>query len=62
MIELLRDSSTSPDLKRGDIGLVTGFSANGNVLVKWSGNSVLEELDPATDSYQAIVPRLADSA
>ena len=37
MIELLGDSSTSADLKRGDIGLVAGFSANGNILVRWSG-------------------------
>ena len=62
MIELLGDSSTSADLKRGDIGLVAGFSANGNILVRWSGGSVVEELDHATDSYQAIVPRLGDSA
>ena len=62
MIELLRDSSTSPNLKRGDLGLVAGFSANGNILVRWSGGSTLEELDPATDAYQAIVPRLAGSA
>ena len=42
MIELLRDSSTSPDLKRGDLGFVAGFSANGNILVRWSGGSALE--------------------
>ena len=62
MIELLGDSSTSPDLKRGDIGLVAGFSANGNILVRLERRQRVEELDPATDSYQAIVPRLADSA
>ena len=61
MIELLRDSSTSAHLKRGDLGLVVGFTASGNIVVKWSGGNA-EELDPSSISYEALRPRLANSA
>lgn len=61
MIELLRDSATDPQLKRGALGLVTGFTASGKILVKWSG-SPATELDPATESYEPILPPLAHSA
>ena len=61
MIELLHDSATTPQLKRGDLGLVTGFATNGNILVKWSGSTAVE-LDPATESYEPLLAPVAHSA
>ena len=61
MIELLRDSTTNVQLKRGDSGLVVGFTTDGNIVVKWAGGHVVD-LDPATESYQALLPHMADTA
>jgi len=61
MVELLRDSDTDGHRERGDLGLVTGFTVDGSVVVKWGGGAV-SILDPAVDSYKALLPRLAESA
>jgi len=61
MVELLGDSDSDGHRERGDLGLVTGFTVDGKIVVKWGGGAI-SSLNPAVDSYEAILPRLADSA
>ena len=49
-IELLSDSTEHPTLKRGALGLVSGFSRDGNVVVTWD-DGVIAILDPSLESY-----------
>jgi hypothetical protein len=56
-IELLSDSTQHPNLKRGALGLVTGFSRDGNVIVTWD-DGLVAILDPSLESYE----RIASSA
>jgi len=51
VIELLDDSSGDARLKRGDIGVVRGFSDGGLVVIQWSEGFV-EEIDPSIDGYR----------
>ena len=49
-IELLSDSTTNPTLKHGDLGRVSGFSPEGNVVVTWDDGFVAI-LDPENEHW-----------
>lgn len=57
-IELLSDSTEHPTLKRGALGLVSGFSRDGNVVVTWD-DGVIAILDPSLESYERIATTAA---
>jgi len=57
-IELLSDSTEHPTLKRGALGLVSGFSRDGNVVVTWD-DGVIAILDPSLESYERIASTAA---
>jgi hypothetical protein len=50
-IELLSDSAEHPNLRRGDRGLVSGFSRDGKVVVTW-GDGFVAILDPSLENYE----------
>ena len=50
-IQLQSDSAEHPNLKRGDIGIVSGFSRDGNVVVTWD-DGLVAILDPTLESYE----------
>ena len=52
-IELLSDSAEHPNLKRGALGLVSGFSRDGKVVVSWD-DGLVAILDPSLESYERI--------
>ena len=56
-IELLSDSTEHPNLKRGALGLVSGFSRDGKVVVTWD-DGLVAILDPSLENYE----RIASSA
>ncbi len=61
IIELAQESSTKPDLKRGDHGRVVGLTPQGNMLVKWNGGPS-EEFDPTSESFTPVLSRVARAA
>jgi hypothetical protein len=56
-IELLSDSTEHLGLKRGALGLVSGFSSDGKVVVNWD-DGLVAILDPSIENYE----RLGSSA
>ena len=52
-VELLDDSTADIRLKRGHVGLVSGFDDDGNMIVQWGGGLVTE-VDPSRESYSAL--------
>jgi hypothetical protein len=52
-IELLSDSTEHPSLKRGALGLVSGFSRDGKVVVNWD-DGLVAILDPSLENYERI--------
>lgn len=54
-LELLSDSTADVRLKRGDVGLVTGFDHEGNMIVEWD-DAFVTEINPARESYSALTP------
>ena len=50
-IQLQSDSAEHPNLKRGDLGIVSGFSRDGNVVVTWD-DGLVAILDPTLESYE----------
>jgi hypothetical protein len=52
-IELLADGGPGSDLKAGDIGVIDGLSAEGNLLVSWN-QGFRRELDPGATPFRAL--------
>ncbi len=52
-IELLSDSAEHANLKRGALGVVSGFSRDGKVVVTWD-DGLTAILDPALENYERI--------
>ena len=52
-IELLSDSTEHTNLKRGALGLVSGFSRDGKVVVNWD-DGLVAILDPSLENYERI--------
>ena len=52
-IELLSDSTEHSNLKRGALGLVSGFSRDGKVVVTWD-DGLVAILDPSLENYERI--------
>ena len=52
-IELLSDSAEHANLKRGALGLVSGFSRDGKVVVTWD-DGLVAILDPSLENYERI--------
>ena len=52
-IGLLSDSTEHPNLKRGALGVVSGFSRDGKVVVTWD-DGLTAILDPSLENYERI--------
>ena len=52
-IELLTDSAEHSNLKRGALGLVSGFSRDGKIVVTWD-DGLVAILDPSLENYERI--------
>ena len=52
-IELLSDSVEHANLKRGALGVVSGFSRDGKVVVTWD-DGLTAILDPSLENYERI--------